>query len=200
MGETMATRAPLRALGALPFDFGRRVLLGDKSLKIFMFLSFFGISSGLLGCGAASQRRLESQMIADLETENARLQTEVTTLQEQKLEAERSACLKRPDREPESSPRAVPAPRPTLPVVRMAPEDQAEERPVGESDEAVVSIRPASPEDQEEEAAPSGTRPVLKVRGQHEAWVYHRPIEEGESEAPPLPLDPASGGAPAGDR
>jgi hypothetical protein len=201
MGETMATCASSRALRPFRSAFGRVSRKNDKNMKLFIFLSLSGSSSALFGCGATAQNSLESQMIADLESENARLQTEVTTLQEQKLEAERSACQKRPDRKPEKSPQEAPPERPELPVVRMVPQDKNEEGPSQSAgnDKTLVSIRPSS-FSEEEEGVPPGTRPVLKVRGEHEAWVYHRPLEAGESNTTPPAIEQASGGSPAGDQ
>jgi hypothetical protein len=117
-------------------------------------------------------------MVADLQSENARLQTEITTLLEQKLAAERHACLDRPA---QTSAGRAKDEAPDVPVVRMAPVDEDAESTSGEGEQK-LSIRPAEPVEAEEEpmTTPPGTRPVLKVRGQHEAWVYHRPLDETE--------------------
>lgn len=63
--------------------------------------------------------------------------------------------------------------RPSLPIVKLTPHSVEVQGADG------ISIRESAPS--EEARGPEGTRPVLKVQGKHEAWVFHRPLEDDEA-------------------
>lgn len=141
--------------------------------KSLIFIMILGLVLILSGCGAGVSASWQKK-VDELRTENARLEAQLTEASEGKLQAERNACIT-PAVEPKE---VVEAPSaddevPQLPVVKLGPEESAlEEGPL-------ISVRPAAPSEDDEEI-PQGVRPVLKVRGQHEAWVYHRPVSASE--------------------
>lgn len=169
----------------------RSIRLGaGKLLKI---LILFTIASSLLGCASTQGTAFDRQLLLELEEKNTRLEAEVTRLREEKLRAAPETDCSADD-DP-SATDAAPDERPlNLPVVEMNPTDSVEEL-----EPRTAMIRPAEPPP-EEEPLDGDTRPVLKVHGRHEAWVYHRPATEEDRQAktdPPraskkLPEEPSS--------
>jgi hypothetical protein len=162
---------------------------GSNGPKYWIFMSILCLAFATSACGAGAQSTSVHKKMDELRSENARLEAQLTELSEQKLQAERNGCA-----EPAAKPQKVTSlPAETeetslLPVVKMGPEDlaQGDEGPV-------TSVRPAQPVEEEDDI-PVGMRPVLKVRGQHEAWVYHRPVSDSDSETSPgaAPPSPSS--------
>jgi hypothetical protein len=139
-------------------------------------LAFIGVVVLLGGCASRQGTAFDRQMLLELEEKNVRLEAEVTRLREETLKAEeRGKCsaAQAAKSEGDSEPR-LQAPPPHLPEVRMTPSASSNELPAG-----AAVIRPAADLPEEEEVDPN-TRPVLKVRGQHEAWVYHRPLTDDD--------------------
>lgn len=147
-------------------------------------LSFCSLAAVLFGCASSRGTVLDRDLLLELEEQNARLEAEVTRLREEKLRSVRKAdCSAQSegamgDREQDAAPK-------DLPVVQLEPAIGADEL---ESGDAIV--RPAKPIE-EEEPVDEDTRPVLKVRGQHEAWVYHRPVtaEDRKAKTDPTPME-----------
>ena len=146
-----------------------------NTLKILVFVCF---SLFLAGCASGQSTAFDRQMLLELEEKNVRLEAEVTRLREETLSAEsRTSCAPSKSTETQEGVRTgsggqgAPA---SVPEVRMTPSPSAGELPVG-----AAVIRPAADVPEEEEADPN-TRPVLKVRGDHEAWVYHRPLTDDD--------------------
>ena len=156
----------------------------------------------LLGAVSCATQPSSVQMANDLSqlsSENERLRNELTALQERSIAAERpcapsegpehavaAAMAAAPSDEAQPSAessqagplRPHPA-KPDLPVVRLTPTGAAAD--AGAEQEPLLA--PAS--EPAEDTDDASTRPVLKVRGKHEAWVYHRPVEpESEGQEP----------------
>jgi outer membrane murein-binding lipoprotein Lpp len=131
------------------------------------------VVTGALSSGCATTARTaHAEQVQDLRRENDRLEAELTELREQKLQVERGVCEKAAPQTAEKLPRPeADSDLPDLPVVKMEPGKDSSEEVEG----PVVSLRPAALPEEEKEL-PSDVRPVLKVSGQHEAWVYHRRV------------------------
>lgn len=176
----------MAAISSFParFPVWRRLRLRQggvrKLLKPLCFISWIALLSG---CATGRGSGLDRDPLLELEEQNARLEAEVTRLRDEKLRLARTA-----DCSAQSSEAAGRAAgeevSSSLPVVQMEPASSPDEL---ESGEAIV--RPAEPVE-EEEPIDEDTRPVLKVRGQHEAWVYHRPItaEDRKAKTDPVPV------------
>lgn len=142
--------------------------LGLGSGKFRKLLILLSAGGCVLGCASSQGTAFDRQLLLELEEQNTRLEAEVTRLREEKLSADReSDCSADKDPQPTAH---LDGGRENLPVVEMMPMKSEEELESGE-----VLIRPAVPLP-EEQPVDEHTRPVLKVHGQHEAWVYHRPV------------------------
>lgn len=148
-----------------------------KYLKL-LYLLFLGGST--LGCASSQATAFDRQLLVELEEKNVRLEAEVTRLREEKLHGDRKSDCLAGDGQEATSESDGPEP---LPVVEMSPPAPEEELAAGDA-----MIRPAEPP-AEEEPIDDDTRPVLKVRGKHEAWVYHRAVTAEDRKAK---TDPAS--------
>ena len=151
------------------------------ALNVRKSLKRLGLIGGIFllgGCASGQATAFDRQVLLELEEKNVRLEAEVTRLREETLSAEsRTGCSPSRSAETKKEVRAVPAMQgapASLPEVRMTPSPSAGELPVG-----AAVIRPAADVPEEEEVDPN-TRPVLKVRGEHEAWVYHRPLTDDD--------------------
>jgi hypothetical protein len=155
-------------------------------LKILILLF---LSSGGLACASTQGTAFDRQLLLELEEKNVRLEAEVTRLREEKLRADRKSDCSAEQRE--SAPSASEDGPENLPVVEMSPR-----RLEDDVDSGDASIRAAEPLP-EEEPIDDDTRPVLTVRGKHEAWVSHRPVtaedrkakSESASESKKLPQE-----------
>lgn len=143
---------------------------GIKSLKCLAFVAFCWAS---LGCASRTSTAFDRQLLVELEEKNARLEAEVTRLREEKLRAAREVGC--PDVD-EATGDGEDEPPSDLPLVKVDPSEE------GELPDGAALVRPAAPVPQED-PVPEGTRPVLKVRGQHEAWVFHRPLTAEDKKA-----------------
>lgn len=143
-----------------------------KSLKLLILLSF---SCCFLACASSQGTAFDRQLLVESEEKNARLEAEVTRLREEKLRGEpKSDCLAKSRAATTLSSDDSPE---NLPVVEMNPPEPGEELEAG-----AAVIRPAESLP-EEEPVDDDTRPVLKVRGRHEAFVYHRAVTAEDREA-----------------
>jgi len=137
-------------------------------------LGIIFLSPIAFACSGAPLPVAESAELQRLRTDNARLERELTEIRENALvDEEKSAC--RPVSSGEEKVKAPP-----LPVVQLRPEEDPQEQEGEVSFE--VKSSPGVPFAPPEEHS-AATRPVLKVRGEHEAWVYHRPLESKERTA-----------------
>lgn len=159
--------------------------------KCLNLLGIFILLSSVVACGQQSIRPPEHDQLIELEQKNARLEAEVTELQEKILLEQKSVeqrCEKSDSKQPSPAqtqetlaPEASPVP-PELEVVRLHPEAAEGEEPVPE-EEDFSQVRSSPGEAVTNEVDDDSTRPVLKVRGAHEAWVYHRPVTEKDEPA-----------------
>jgi hypothetical protein len=129
--------------------------------------------------------------VAELRAENARLEEKITQLQEVDLKSARAAegacltensppALEKTSKEERQTIRPSDEDIEALPVVRLSPGVKSE----SEVDHNLFAPGPLAESEVEDDASdPSATRLVLKVNGEHESRVYHRPIEEGEEPA-----------------
>ena len=164
---------------------------GRNYLKTIVIIGF---CVALVGCGKQSMVPPQQDEMIQLEEKNSRLEAELTELREAILSEKRkaqAACndnsakhdalsetashINKQDPEPNDMP-------PELAVVRLEPER------TGESAEAEADpdfgqnlSSPGSPNS--DEPIDESTRPVLKVHGRHEAWVYHRPLDAADAPA-----------------
>lgn len=152
---------------------GRRPF-ARRDAKCSNLLCLFLVAGAHLGCASGQATAFDRQLLVELEEKNTRLEAEVTRLREEKLRGDRkSACGTRAATESAAESKAPEA----LPVVEMSPEAPLQELASGQ-----VMIRPAEAVP-EEEPIDDDTRPVLKVRGKHEAWVYHRAVTAEDRKA-----------------
>jgi len=138
-----------------------------KLVKIIL-ISFF-----LSACAAGGKAAQNADLFEELRAENTRLEERLTDLREQNLRKERKS--------PSCPVLAAEVPvdqAPSLPLVKMGPEPEEEEEV--EPNFSSVSASSISAHSQPETPIKSNIRPVLKVRGEHEAWVYNRPLKASE--------------------
>jgi len=169
-----------------------------KFSKMLNALGFLAFLWSLEGCASGQRASETERKLSHLQAENQRLSRELGSLRErlsvQKPEPTLCSASTTPRyRDPDPPTTPSPAGRndaPTdvlkgrlLPIVKLSPQ-ATEHRADG------ISIRESEPEPEADE--PAGTRPVLKVHGQHEAWVYHRTVEGPE----PTGIEVASGDDP----
>lgn len=171
------------ALGVPKIRIGRGVPTRDlgqgNNHKVMKLLLIILLLPAAVACGRGQQGARAPQL-EELRAENDRLEAELTELREQKLTAERGVCSEQEVVAPAPEPKVVQGEElPDLPVIKLEPGN------VSEEEGPVVSLRPAA--DPDDADIPSDVRPVLKVRGQHEAWVYHRRVETSESSVGPAP-------------
>lgn len=164
-----------------------------KMLGIFIFLQ------AAVGCAGAQGPIGDRDQLIELQEENVRLEAQITRLREENLRAGKGASCHegpRPAGAPADTEPGAMEPPADLPVVRMGPDEAAPTDRAVSPEGGSASVRPAAPVDEAEPEPQPGTRPVLKVRGQHEAWVYHRPVVADEEEQSPhsgAPVPPATG-------
>lgn len=163
------------SLNARGFWAGKgRSPLAARNGKYLKLLLLFLLSGASTGCAGSQATAFDRQLLLELEEKNVRLEAEVTRLREEKLRGDRkSACSAEASTDKTSNSEGPEA----LPVVEMSSEAPLQELTPGE-----VMIRPAEPLP-EEEPIDDDTRPVLKVRGKHEAWVYHRAVTAEDRKA-----------------
>lgn len=174
-----------RNFGEVRCGRARQRVRAFKLIKLLAFFACLGSSACARGVPAAEAPELE---LSHLREENARLEREIATLREASrtdLSSDPKNCgdarqtrgeVSREEGEPDTAEKAsrehaAATGRPDLPVVKLSPEGLAKEG---------IAISDASA--WEETEPPSGTRPVLKVTGGHEARVYHRPLDRDELE------------------
>ena len=174
-----------RSFGEVWCGRARQPVHAFNRLKILAFLACLGSSACARGVPTAEAPEME---LSQLREENARLEREIATLREASrthLSSDPDNCgdaratpseVPREESEPDTTEEASREPaattgHPDLPVVKLSPEGLAKEG---------IAISDASA--WEETEPPSGTRPVLKVTGGHEARVYHRPLNRDELE------------------
>lgn len=156
--------------------------LGLGSGKYLKLLILFFLMGPTVGCASGQGTAFDRQLLLELEEQNTRLEAEVTRLREEKLRRDpKSDCSAGSQKTASSAPEEAPENLPLAPMISELPRDELE------AGEAV--IRPAEPPAEEEVADDETTRPVLTVRGKHEAWVYHRPVTAEDRKAK---SDPAS--------
>ena len=166
-------------------------LLSCNYLKSIVIIGFCG---ALMGCGKQSIIPPRQDEMIQLEEKNSRLEAEVTELRERILSEKRKAqvaCgensakeddqtetashINKQELEPTDTP-------PELAVVRLEPEQYGESAEADADPDFGQSLSsPGSPNS--EEPIDESTRPVLKVHGRHEAWVYHRPLDAADASA-----------------
>lgn len=161
-----------------------------NSMKL---LTIVLLGAAQVGCGTLRSRGTEDSLMETLRAENERLEAELLELREESLGEERRAGCSKPAPVPseESLGLSEMAPDEELSRVVLAPEPENEAEETEERDFS-ASVR-LFPED-ELAGDSEHTRPVLKVRGQHEAWVYHRPVDETDriqAALVPAPREPS---------
>lgn len=153
-------------------------------------LGFIALSCAFAGCATPLRAKSVADSEHDLALENERLEAQVTELQEQLLKADRvHSCFNKKQAEAlkaENKDLQAQIERARrdakLPTVSLQPEVDSEEETPEVAEAPSVSLFPAD----ERSGESASTRPVLKVRGEHEAWVYHRPLEQDERATVPL--------------
>lgn len=151
-------------------------MLGLDSCKYLKLLVLSLLVSTAVGCASSQGTAFDRQLLLELEEQNTRLEAEVTRLREEKLRRDpKSDCLAGSQEtvaaDPEDSPE-------NLPLAPITPEASGDELEMGDA-----VIRPAEPPAEDEATDDDTTRPVLTVRGKHEAWVSHRPVTAEDRKA-----------------
>lgn len=172
-----------------------------KSKQKILIIAGLAVLPGLTACAGGTPAPAAAR-IAELEVEVATLEERLRASQGQEMgciEGQRKGRVEESRREAASpttdgtrmaaAKEGRRAPPDDLPIVRLSP-GTAPETPGAAADSRFSGMGPDSdlvrlspPLDEDEEPISQDTRPVLKGRGQHEAWVYHRPVSSKEAPA-----------------
>ncbi|GEM_PF-3293282 len=157
--------------------------------KIVIIFILMGSAAGCASGPRASQR---GELLGQLQEENTRLEQEVTRLREEKLRKSRVSgpCKVEKDESSPEQERSEPS-APSLPTLVLAPEGEKGTEALPIPVATLVQAHSLS-----ENSSQDDLRPVLKVRGEHEAWVYHRPLKASEREAQPSTKSTLSSSSP----
>ncbi len=159
--------------------------------KLLKLLGVLFLASSSSACAGLASAKAGDDRMSELRAENDRLEAELLELRESYLSKQRhQGCPAIPSQgEGETPTESVPEPDGELPVVKLAPEPlEGGDDPVERDFNASVRLF----HEDERSGESQETRPVLKVRGQSEAWVYHRRLDEAErTEAALVPVSPS---------